>query len=138
MTDAGSFTPITVEGVITEEIGDSARSRGLMRVPIRMSRSVSIMEGRLLKEIWANPPEFTMRHAPDIAHIEGYRFTLDPTTLEDVRDVHARTVSLVLDKFNTRMPDVIAARVREREATEQAEAEKQRRIEQVAAEIKFD
>lgn len=51
-------------------------------------------------QAWDRPPEFTTMHRPGIASVSGDSIILDGTTVEEVRDYHARTLTLVVAQLN--------------------------------------
>jgi hypothetical protein len=133
--------PLKILGVIAEEISqppnDGSRGSALYAVPIRLSRQPSPLEADLLDQVWDRPPQYTPRHRPGILHIVGDRMVLDGTTIEEVRDVHATTLRLVVDQVN----QLAAAQQAEAHRRQQADRARARQhadhVKQVADEVNF-
>lgn len=47
-------------------------------------------------------------HRSGIARVSGDTISLDGTTIEEVRDIHARTLAAIVDRFNEEVPKLIA------------------------------
>lgn len=136
-----TFEPLEIIGVVTDEVGsprnDGTPGSGLYRVPIRLSRAVSGDEGRYLERLWDHPPSLTTMHRPGTASVYGDLVNLNRTTIDEVRDYHARTLQGVVDKFNADVPVVLA---KQRAAADRERAEReahQRNVADVAGEIEF-
>ena len=69
-------------------------------MPIKLSRRPPREWVAAFPDIWNHPPEFTTMHRPGIASVSGDTVVLDGTTMEEVRDYHARTLSLVVARLN--------------------------------------
>lgn len=135
-------TPLQIVGVVEDQIGspknDGSRGSALYKVPIRLNRSPDGDESRLLVEAWNNPQQYTTMHRPGIARVYGDQIVLDGTTIEEVRDYHARTVKLAVDTVNAQMVELDARRAREKEAAEAAQKAHDANVSDVAKQIKFD
>jgi hypothetical protein len=114
---ASPTEPIRIEGVIVEDVGvprnDDTRGSALYRVPLRLSRAPSAGWAEDFVAAWNSPPEWTTRHRPGIASVVGDRIVLDGTTMEEIEQVHLRTLRLALGIANER-----DAERREREVAE--------------------
>jgi len=140
-TDA-PFEPIKIEGVLADEAGrpanDGTRGSGLYSVPFKLNCPPTHEWGDLFVRTWDHPPQFTTRHRPGIARVQGDRIILTRTTIEEVKDVHRDTLKLVVEAVN----DKIAELVRNRLAAEQARQVQEQRhrdnVQKVADEIKFE
>ena len=99
-----SFRPIEIVGIDTANVGsprnDGTRGSGLYRVPIKLSKQPPREWADAFPEAWDHPPQFSTMHRPGIARVRGDAVILDGTTIEEVRDVHAPTLALVVDKLN--------------------------------------
>jgi len=99
-----SFRPIEIVGIDTPNVGsprnDGTRGSGLYRVPIKLSEQPPREWADALPKAWDHPPQFTTMHRPGIASISGDVVILDGTTIEEVRDVHAQTLVLIVGKLN--------------------------------------
>lgn len=136
-----TFEPLEIIGVVTDEVGsprnDGTPGSGLYRVPIQLSRPVSGDEGRYLQQLWDHPPTFTTMHRPGTASVHGDRFNLNKTTIDEVRDYHARTLKAVVAKFNADVPALLA---KQQAAADRDRAEReahQRNVADVAGDIDF-
>jgi hypothetical protein len=140
-TDA-PFEPIKIEGVLADEVGrpsnDDTRGSGLYSVPFKLNRAPTHEWGELFIRTWDHPSQYTTRHRPGIARVQGDRIILTRTTIEEVKDVHRNTLKLVVETVN----DKIAELKRNRLVAEQAEHLQERRhrdnVQKLADEIKFD
>lgn len=137
-----TYEPLDIIGVITEDVGqprnDGSPGSGLYRVPIRLSRSVNSDEARYLVQLWDNPPSFSMMHRAGIAEVIGDRFTLDGTTVGEVRDYHAKTLRLIVDRLNIDMSAHLAKQAEAQAREEAAEAEHRRQVAEIADDIRFE
>jgi hypothetical protein len=108
---------------------DGSRGSGLYRVPIKLNRKPDHIEAALLVKVWDSPPSFTTMHRPGTLSVTGDTVVLERTTIEEVADVHAQTLRLVVDETNR-----LAAHERaRREAAEaMAAADKARHEEHVS------
>lgn len=99
-----SFEPIEIVGVDIDGVGrprnDGTRGGGLYCVPIKLSRQPPREWAAAFSRAWDRPPHFSTMHRPGIASISGDTVVLDGTTIEEVRDFHARTLSLVVAELN--------------------------------------
>jgi len=136
------FTPIEIVGVIADEVGsprnDGGRGSALYAVPIRLSRSLSSEEARVLTAIWDRPPRFTTMHRPGIAHVYGDRVVLDGTTVDEVAKYHAATLVTVVERFNIDGAPAVEHDERAAAAREQAEAAHRRHVEDIAGDMRFE
>lgn len=137
-----TFEPLEIQGVIADEVGhprnDGTPGCGLYRVPVRLSRRVSHDEAQYLTQLWDHPPQFTTMHRPGIAQVSGDVFTLDGTTVEEVRDVHARTLAVIVARFNEEVPKLVAQQeAREERARAERDAH-DRNVADVAGYIRFE
>lgn len=136
------FEPIEIVGVDTPNVStprnDGTRGSGLYRVPIKLSRRPPREWAAALPDIWNHPPEFTTMHRPGIASVSGDTVVLDGTTIEEVRDYHARTLRLVVARLNEAQAqhDAKAQIDVSREAAECSSHEENVRT--VADEIRFE
>jgi hypothetical protein len=136
------FEPIEIVGVDTPNVStprnDGTRGSGLYRVPIKVSRRPPHEWAAAFPDIWNHPPEFTTLHRPGIASVSGDTVVLDGTTIDEVRDYHARTLSLVVARLNEAQGrhDAKAQINARRAATERSSHEENVRT--VADEIRFE
>lgn len=122
-----SFQPIEIVGVDTENVGsprnDGTRGSGLYRVPIKLSHRPPGEWAQAFPSAWDSPPRFTTMHRPGIASVSGDTVVLDGTTIEEVRDHHAGTLALVVEKLNGA----------QKQHEERAEAEARRKADERSA-----
>jgi hypothetical protein len=140
----GASEPLTIIGIdididgIGKPRNDGTSGSGLYRVPIILSRYVTTEERSLLIALWDRPPQYTSMHRPGIASVEGNRFVLTETTIDEVEQYHSRTLSLVVAEVNVhaerlrREQEAAAARARETEAAHREH------VVEVAARVKFE
>jgi hypothetical protein len=98
------FELIEIIGVDETNVGapraDGTRGSALYRVPIKLSRRPPHEWAAALPQAWDRPPQFTTMHRPGIASVSGDCIILDGTTIEEIRDYHARTLALVVAQLN--------------------------------------
>lgn len=136
------FEPIAVVGVVADEVGrpsnDGTAGSALYSVPLRLSRAVDAEEARLLEQIWDHPPRFTTMHRPGVARVNGDRFVLNETTVDEVGSYHAETLRAVVQQFNAGMAEVYQRRAVELAAQVEAAESHRQHVRDVAKEIRFD
>ena len=137
-----SSESIEIVGVDTQNVGtprnDGSRGSGLYRVPIKLSGQPPREWAAALPDAWNHPPEFTTMHRPGIASVSGDTVVLDGTTIEEVRDYHARTLSLVVARLNEAQAqhDAKARIDARREAAERSSHEEN--VRSVAEDTRFE
>jgi TIR domain len=135
------FEPLKILGVVAEGMGrprnDGTRGSALYAVPLRLSRTPTPAESNLLREVWDHPPRFTTLHRPGIAQVQGDRFVLDGTTIEEIESHHAETLRHVLIEVNRRAAEVAQREHESRLAQFHAEREHAERVER-ARRLRFD
>jgi hypothetical protein len=98
------FEPIEIVGVDKPNVGvprdDGTRGSGLYRVPVKLSRRPPREWAADLPKAWDRPPRFTTMHRPGIASVNDDCVILDGTTIEEVRDYHAQTLTLIVAQLN--------------------------------------
>lgn len=103
-TLASMSDPLAFTGIDTDHVGtprnDGTQGSALYAVPIKLNRRPSGIEAQLLVARWDNPSSYAVIHRPGIARVVGDTLVLDGTTIEEVRDRHARTLALVIDATN--------------------------------------
>jgi hypothetical protein len=138
----GTMDELSIIEVVADEVGsprnDGTAGSGLYRVPLRLSRTPTSAEAALLVQVWNSPPSFTTMHRPGIASVAGDRFVLNGTTIEEVRDVHMRTLKLVLSETNRQAAELAVQEQARKQREDEQRAAHRRNVENVAADIKFD
>jgi hypothetical protein len=117
---------------------DGSPGSGLYVVPIRLKQTPSPTWASLFPGNWDHPQEWSSRHRPGIAQVVGDTIVLNGTTVEEVRDVHAKTLTLAVEATNEQ---VTAIAERERLACVAAERQRtahEANIREVASEVRFD
>jgi hypothetical protein len=132
--------PIRIVGVETEKVGHPRNDAGsdLYAVPIKLNRRPSSTWARLLPHVWDMLAPFSTPHRPRIARVAGDTIVLDGTTVEEVRDVHAATLRLVVEEVNTRAAELEA---QQRPAQQREDAQRSAHdanVRDVASDIRFD
>jgi hypothetical protein len=117
---------------------DGTAGSGLYRVPIKLSARPTTQWSEIFVALWDHPPRFTTMHRPGIASVQGDRVVLNGTTVDEVRDVHAKTLKLVVEETNRRAAEV-EDRQRAEAAAKQREPEAHSdEVRRVADEIDFE
>jgi hypothetical protein len=134
-------TDIEIVGVdvdrVSQPTNDGTAGSALYRVPIKLSGQPSRQWGEALVHFWDHPPQYTTMHRPGIASVSGDRIILDGTTVEEVRDVHAKTLKLVVPLANQKVAELEAeARAKEERAAAQ-QADHEDNVKRVAEDIDF-
>ena len=133
---------ISIVGIDTENVGhprnDGTPGSGLYAVPVKLSRTPSVREARLLVHFWGNPSSWTTMHRRGIARISGSSLILDGTTIEEVRDIHVATVRQAVAATNAEYASELAKEERELELDEARRAAHEAEVRRVASEIRFE
>lgn len=136
-----NITPLDIVGVDTARVGmprnDGSRGSALYRVPIKLNRTPTPAEARMLVEVWDRPPSFSTMHRPGIAAVTGDTFVLDGTTVDEVASHHAKTLRLVVDKVNVLAAEERRRRSEEAQRAAEAKAAHASHVEDVAGRITF-
>jgi len=136
------FDPIEIIGVDEDQVGvprnDGTPGSALYRVPIKLSRRPPAEWAEAFPEAWNHPPRFSTMHRRGIASITGATIVLDGTTIEEVRDVHARTLALVVSQLNDAQREHNARVQAETAKAAQQRTTHEANIRDVANQIKFD
>lgn len=134
--------PITIKGVDSEHVGtprnDGTPGSGLYVVPIKLSREVSAREASLLEQTWDRPPQSTTMHRPGIMRTAGDTIVLDGTTVEEVKQYHAKTLALVVAAVNAEEAQLLEQDAANANAEAEAAAAHKANVADVAKDIHFD
>ena len=137
-----SHEPIEIVGIDTSRVGtprnDGTAGSALYAVPIKLSRTPSREWADSFPEAWNHPPQFTTMHRPGIARVSGDSIILDGTTVEEVRDYHAKTLSLVVARLNEAEERYRAEQAAKRQRETQQRAKHEQNVRQVADETQFE
>jgi hypothetical protein len=136
-----STNSITVVGIDVENTGSPIRQGpggALYAVPIKLSATPSTTWSQLFPDNWDRPPEWSSRHRPGIARVIGDCIVLNGTTVEEVRDIHAKTLKLAVEATNEQATAIAQRQRMENEAAMKESAEHKAKLEEVAAEVNFD
>ena len=138
MVDTG---PLDIVGVDADHVGqpknDGSPGSGLYRVPIKLSRVPTAREAELLVHYWDHPSSWTTMHRPGIAYVSGSSFVLDGTTVDEVKQYHAKTVRLAVDAANEHEAQLRAADDAKAAAADAQSAAHQQHVSEVAKDIDF-
>jgi len=136
------FEPIKIEGVLADEAGrptnDGTAGSALYSVPFKLNRAPTHEWGDLFIRTWDHPPQYTTRHRPGIARVQGDRIILTRTTIEEVKDVHRDTLKLVVDTVNKQIEEIVLARRAAEQAKQTHEQQHRENVQKIADDIKFD
>jgi len=136
------FEPITIEGVLADEAGrprnDGTRGSALYSIPFKLNRAPTHEWGDLFIRTWDHPPQYTTRHRPGIARVQGDRIILTRTTIEEVKDAHRDTLKLVVDTVNNEIIELLRKRRAAEDARQQHEQQHRENIQRIASDLKFD
>ncbi|SEE20533.1 hypothetical protein SAMN04489740_0878 [Arthrobacter alpinus] len=135
------YEPFKITGIVTESVtqpkNDGSRGSGLYAIPFSLSRSLNPFEQGALVQAWDNPSSFSTMHRPGIASCNAYRFVLNGTTVEEVRDHHMGTLKGAVEMANAiakEQHDRIAASIADAQTNDQLH---KRNINDVAGGLKF-
>ncbi|UUL75719.1 hypothetical protein NG819_16300 [Pseudarthrobacter sp. Fe7] len=136
-----TYVPFKIIGVNKALVGtplnDGSPGSALYAVPLTLSRPLSADEQEAMVAVWDNPPSYSSMHRPGIARCYSTEFVLSRTTIEEVRDHHARTLQGVVEKVNALSEEWHRGEVaRETERNAQAELHA-KNVKSVADEIEF-
>jgi hypothetical protein len=136
------FEPIKIEGVLADEVGrptsDGTRGSALYSIPFKLNRMPTHEWGDLFIRTWDHPPQYTTRHRPGIARVQGDRIILTRTTIEEVKDVHRNTLKLVVDAVNKEIAELLRKRHTVAEARQHLEQQHRENVQRIASDIEFD
>jgi hypothetical protein len=136
------YEPIRIIGVDTASVGhprnDGTPGSALYAVPIKLNRAPSREWAQAFPEAWNRPSSWTTMHRPGIARVSGDRIILDGTTVEEVRDYHAKTLNLVVDTLNEAEVQYRERQSAEAEQKALARAKHDMNVRDVADDIKFE
>lgn len=137
-----SFEPITILGVIIDEVGeplgDGTRGSALYDVPFRLSRRPPSEWAELFVASWNHPPRFTTMHRPGIASVIGSTVHLDGTTIDEVQRYHRDTLILAAQEANAKYVELLERRKRAQQREQQRIEQHKQNVRDVAEKIKFD
>lgn len=117
---------------------DGTPGSGLYMVPIKLKQTPSPTWASLFPENWDHPREWSSRHRPGIARVLGDTIVLNGTTVEEVRDVHVKTLKLAVEATNEQAAAVAERERLAREAAARQHVEHEANLREVASEVRFD
>jgi hypothetical protein len=101
---ASAYVPFEITGIKTSLVGtpanDGSPGSALYVVPLSLSQPLSAVEQEAMVEVWDSPPSFSTMHRPGTARCYSTEFVLSSTTVEEVRDHHAKTLRSVVERVN--------------------------------------
>lgn len=133
---------IKIIGIDVENVGkprnNGPQGSALYRVPLKLSERPSAVWAELFPHVWDRPPEWTTQHRPGIGRVVADTIVLDGTTVEEVRDVHLKTLKLVVAEVNGRAAEIEAKRQTDRERKEAQDRAHEHSVREVAKDIRFE
>jgi hypothetical protein len=133
---------IRILHVIVDEVStprnDGTRGSALYRIPLQLSRSPTRLWIDFFIRAWNHPPSYTTLHRPGIARVEGDKLILDGTHIEEVERVHQSTLVLALNIANSQMQEIEAQMWEQEQGKRRLREERDRKLRETAARIKFD
>jgi hypothetical protein len=134
--------PLSIVGIDAPHVGaprnDGTPGSALYAVPIKLSRRPSAREAEWLVQHWDRPPPFSTMHRRGIAYMASDCLVLDGTTVEEVRDYHAKTLSLVVAAVNASEAAASARDAAERVAAAERLDAHHQNVTDVASSVRFD
>lgn len=95
---------IEMEEIIVDEVtiprNDGTRGSALYKVPFKLSEAPDSVWADLFIEAWNYPKEYTPRHRPGIARVVGNKILLDGTTIDEINEVHVKTLKYAVETAN--------------------------------------
>lgn len=136
------FVPVKIEGVIVDEVGEplnnGTRGSALYAVPFKLSYQPPLEWRHSFLNAWNSPPEYTLRHRPGIAEIHRDRLTLKGTTMEEIQEVHRKTLKLAVDVANAAMAESVRRGNKEYRRRQEEKRKHQANVRKIADDLKFD
>jgi len=136
------WEPITIRGVILEEVtqpkNDGTRGSALYKVPLQLSRIPPPVWGELFVRNWKNPPTWTSRHRSDIASVRRDKVILDGTTIEEIEEVHIRTLKLIVETTNSQMAKILEDTHKKNDDKKKQEEAHKKNLKNISDRLKFD
>ena len=117
---------------------DGTPGSGLYEVAIRLKQTPSSIWAELFPNNWDHPQEYTLRHIPGIARVSSGYIILDGTTVEEVRDLHKKTLQLAVAVTNRQVAEYREQTRREQEMAAERQQEHEARVRQGASEVDFN
>jgi hypothetical protein len=136
-----SSDTVEIEGIDTDHVtaprNDGTAGSGLYAVGIKLKQTPSPKWARLFPDNWDRPREWSTMHRPGIARVLGDRIVLDGTTIEEVRDVHVKTLKIAVEMTNEQAAELAERARAQRAQAAKEQAEHAANVQSVAADIKF-
>lgn len=136
MTDLLEILGVDTDG-ITSPANDGSRGSALYLVPIKLNRVPSARESELLVSNFDRPSQWTTMHRPGIARVAGDRLLLDGTTIDEVKQYHAKTVRLAVDATNAQEVEMRRREEAAADAARAREEEHRKHIADVTGDVDF-
>lgn len=136
MTDKLEIVGVDTDGVTTPT-NDGSKGSGLYLVPIKLNRAPSPREAELLVANFDRPSQWTSMHRAGIARVAGDRLLLDGTTIDEVKEYHAKTVRLAVDATNAAELELRRREEAAADAARGRDAEHRKHISDVSGDIDF-
>ena len=142
LTSAVAYPPIKILGIILDQVTepkmDGSPGSALYQVPFRLSGSPTETWAKFFLDEWQFPKMFTAMHRPGTARIYGDRLFLDGVTMEEVRDVHKRTLDLCVSEANQKEGEYRRKLAAAQAVLEARSSSHRQNVRDIAKQIKFD
>ena len=136
------FEEIRITGIITERIteprNDGTEGSALYSIPFSLSRRPDAEWSRLFSQKWDRPAQFTTMHRPGIARVHGDAIVLNGTTIEEVENIHLKTLQSVVAETNKAYGELRGQQDELRAREETTTQEHRKRVEEIAKRLTFD
>ena len=136
------FEEIRITGIITERIteprNDGTEGSALYSIPFSLSRRPDAEWSRLFSQKWDRPAQFTTMHRPGIARVHGDAIVLNGTTIEEIENIHHKTLQSVVAETNRAYGELRGQQDELRAREETATQEHRKRVEEIAKRLTFD
>jgi hypothetical protein len=136
------FKDIQITGIIADQVGvprnDGSLGSGLYKIPFRLTQQPPHEWVELFISNWHHPPRYTTMHRPNIASVVGDTIILDGTTIEEVRDYHRDTLTLVVQETNKGYKEFFERKQKALEHMQEQEKTHKQKVDDISSQINFD
>jgi hypothetical protein len=134
--------PVRIIGVIAEEVGVpmtyGMATSGFYRVPLRLSRTVSLEWENLFERLWNHSQKFSTLRRASIAKVDSDRIILSCTTLEEVVGDHKPMLVECVRETNLAFEQKEVERKAREAEFAQARAEHRKRVDDLKGKLRFE
>ncbi len=133
-----NFEDIEIKDVIPEEVTEPS-SNGLYSVPFALSCQPPTEWSEEFRHYWDTYSTFrNPAHRQGIASVKGSKIILTETTIEQVEEYYARTLSEVVESTNAAYRKLVAQAEAAQQQEQALRDEHKQHVEEVSKRIKFD